>query len=310
MRRVGLRALMAAVGLVVLAAHLGVAYLGYRVLVALWVARPDWPTALAAVVVAGVALGYASYRFGTVRLLASLEATELPRDRAPGLHGRLDDLVAQMDVARPRLFLADLGAPNALSVGGGDHGAVVLDRSLFRLLDAAEVEALLAHELAHLESHDSLVQTLAYSLGNLLVSAVLLALTPAVWLLGGLARALGWLAGRPTAWPENAFGRLQRRVGQAVLLALVAVSLLVLAHSRRREYAADDRAAAVTDPLVLARALTTIARAADPELDFLSPLSVHGDDDPSARWLSSHPPFEERIGRLVDRAAGEDRVEI
>jgi len=308
MARLGRRLAMATVGALLLVLYLGVGALGYRLAVALWAARPDLPTTLAAVVVASALFGYVSYRFGTARLLSSLDAAPLARERAPEAHRRLDGLVERMDVSRPRLLVGQLGAPNALAVGSGRNGALVVDASLFRLLSPAELEALFAHELAHLEGRDSLIQSLVHSLGRTLAALALVPLAPVVWLLGGVARAVALLRGRPTSWPENPLGRLQRRLGQAALLLLVAVTLAVLAHSRRREYAADDRAAAVSDPLALASALDTISRAAEPGWGLLSPLYVHGDDEgPLTRLLSTHPPLDERIERLQARAANRAR---
>jgi len=304
MRRVGLRVLMALVGLVVLVVYATVAYLGYRLLALVWLARANllevvlWTTALT------IALGYLSYRFGTVGLLSQVSAADLPRARAPELHRRLDRLAEEMDVSRPRLLVGRMGAPNAMALGGIRDGVVVLDRSVFFLLSADELEALLAHELAHLESKDSLVQTLAYSTGQSLVWVVVLLALPFVLVGSGLRRALDWFRGRPPADALAPVSSLRKRVGRVVMVAFVALTLVMLAHSRRREYAADDRAAAVTgDPLALARALRKIERATEPRLMLSSPLRVHNDEAESlTRLLSTHPEMDERIDRLVERA--------
>jgi heat shock protein HtpX len=215
-----------------------------------------------------------------------------------------------MAVGRPALYVATMQAPNALALGSRGRGAVVLDRSLFRLLDQTELRAIVAHELAHLESRDSLVQTLALGLFRTLFGIVLLALFPVSLLLTGVARGVAWAAGRPRGWEENPVTRLRQAVGRVLLGVFVAVTLLVRAHSRRREFAADDRAVEVTgDPLALARALQKIERASSPEWSLLSPLYVHDDEDDD-RWtrlLSTHPPVDERVDRLVARAEDDGR---
>jgi heat shock protein HtpX len=67
-----------------------------------------------------------------------------------------------------------------------------------------------------------------------------------------------------------------------------------MARSRRRELAADDRAAEVTgDPLALARALARLERTTWPFVDEESAVD---------RLLASHPDVDERIDRLRDRA--------
>jgi heat shock protein HtpX len=316
MRRTGLRALMVLVGVALFAVYAGVAYLGYRLLAAVWLARGDFLTVLLWTTALTVLLGYLSYRFGTVQLLSQVDAAEVPRSRAPEVHARLDRLAEAMGVARPRLLVGRMGAPNAMALGGIRDGVVVLDRAVFRLLSADEIEGLLAHELAHLESRDSLVQTLAYSAGQSLVWVVVLLALPFVLVGSGLRRALDWIRGRPPADSLAPVASLRRRVGQVVMLGFVALTLLLLAHSRRREYAADERAVAVTgDPLALARALRKIQRTAEPRWAMASPLYVHSEEDRRlTRLLSTHPDMDERIERLVERAdAGRSagrRIEI
>lgn len=306
MRRVGLRALTAFVGVALLAVYAGVAYLSYRLLAAVWLARGDLLAVVAWTTGLTVAFGYLSYRFGTRRLLARLDAVELPRSRAPGAYRRLDGLCERMNAGRPRLLVARLGGPNAMAVSASGGNAVVVDRSLFGLLTGAEFEALLAHELAHLERRDSLVQTLAYSAGQSLVWFVVVLALPVVVVAAGVRRALGWLRGRPPAGPAAPGAGLRRRVGQVVMVAFTALTLLTLAHSRRREFAADDRAADLTDPLALARALRKIERASQPRWRLLSPLTVRGEEDgPVTRLLSTHPSMDDRVDRLVARAERE-----
>jgi heat shock protein HtpX len=76
-------------------------------------------------------------------------------------------------------------------------------------------------------------------------------------------------------------------------------ALAVLAYSRRREFAADERAAAATgDPVALARALWKIRQAAGGG-GLRSLLYVQGERDDPGRLLSTHPPVEERIRRLL-----------
>lgn len=304
---------MAAVGLCLLAFYVVVAAAGYRLLALLWATRPSPGTVVVLVGWLTLLSGYLSYRFGTARLLAGLDAVELPRERAPGLYRRLDRLCGAYGIDPPRVLVADLPTLNAFALGSGRDGTLVLDRSLFRVLDGEELEGILAHELAHLESYDALVQTLAYSALRTVTGAVLVCLFPFLLVVTGFARGLAWIAGRPGSWASTPFGRLQYRVEQGVMLVFSLLTLVLLARSRRREYAADDRAASVTgEPLALARALRTIQRYNEPRWGLLSLLSV-GNDDGLAQVLSTHPPTEERVERLVERAeadAGGVRVPV
>ncbi len=308
-RRQGTHPLMVLVGASLLVFYASLAYLSYRALVALWSATPGLETILLVVAVGTLVVGYLSYRFGTAQLLSGLEAVELPRSRAPGFYRRFDRLVDRMDAGDPQILVAQLPTPNAFALGSPRSGVVVLDRSLFRLLTVDELEAIVAHELAHLEGYDAFVQTLAYTAFRTLVGFALLASFPVVLVIGGFARAIAWMRGRPASWTNTLLGRLLRRAEQAVLLVSLAFTVVVLARSRRREYAADDRAVTVTGrPLALARALRKIQRAAEPDWGLLSPLYVHTDETETEderlwrRLLSTHPSTDERIDRLVERA--------
>lgn len=273
----------------------------------LWVNRPPLGTTVLVVAVLVLVFGYLSYQFGTTRILAGLDARELDPARAPGLYQAVDDLTRRMDVEPPRLLLAEMELPNALAVGTPANGAIVLDRSLVRLLTDDELLAIIAHECAHLESHDSLVQTLAYSVMRTVVGTVAFLLLPVLLLVVGFARAVAWLRGQPARWTETALGRFYGTVQGAVALLLFFLTVVVRAHSRRREFAADERAAEVTGrPLALARALKKIERVTDPHWGLLSTLYVRGDENEGLREvLATHPDVDDRVDRLVELARGE-----
>ncbi len=295
---------MAVVGCLLLVWYLGLAAVSYWALSVLRRSAPDPGTALVVIVVIALLAGVLSYRFGTKQLLASLEAVELPRSHAPRFYRRLDALETRMGVDSPTVLIARLPAPNAFALGSARNGVIVLDRSLFRLLSLDELEALVAHELAHLERHDAFVQTLAYSGFRTVAGLVFLVLAPLLLSVAGAARALAWMRGTPSSWSRTAFGRLLTLIESGVAVAFLLVTLVVRAHSRRREYAADDRAAAVSEkPIALARALRTIERTAEPSRGLLATLYVHTEDeDPLSRLLATHPATDERIDRLVRRA--------
>lgn len=302
MVRLALRALMAVVGVAVLAVYATVAALALVVVESLFALRSDPVTFLAVLAVATVGLGYLSYLTGTRRLLASLDAAPVERSRAPGAYARLDRLVERMDVEPPTLYVARLPRPNAFALGGARGGAVVVDRTLFRVLDGAAFEALVAHELAHLEANDALVQTLAYAAMRTFVTLVVLVLSPLLFLLTGLARAAAWVGGRPAS-RSSPFDAARGVVERGVTVLALALTLPLLAFSRRREFAADERAAAVSDPVALARALRTLERASMPDRGLLSLLYTRGDereDGGLADVLSTHPSTDERVERLLE----------
>jgi heat shock protein HtpX len=303
--RLWTRAFMVLVGLAVFAVYAGGAIGGYLLLAWLVATPPDLLVTLALVAAFTLVSAYFSYRFGTARLLAGLEAVELPRRRAPRLYRRLDGLAGRMGLDSPPILIANLEAPNALSLGGPRGGVIVVDRSLLNLLTLDELEGIVAHELAHMERYDTFIQTLAVSLMRSLGGLVTLLLLPVLLLAYGVDRAVAWIRGDPTR-EQGLAGTLAGSVDLFVGFLLSVATLLFLSHSRRREYAADARAAEVTGkPVALARALSKIHRATDPAWGLRSLLYIHGDEqeeDGLERLLSTHPPIEERIERLLDRA--------
>ncbi|MFB6125294.1 MAG: M48 family metallopeptidase [Halanaeroarchaeum sp.] len=268
--------------------------------------RPDPTVLVAGLAATTVVVGYLSYRVGTARLLAGLQAASVPRDRAPRLHASLDRLVERMDVERPDLRIGSLPAPNALSVGSGGSGVIVFDAQLLRSLSMDETETIMAHELAHLEGHDALLQTLAYAALQTVVGMLLFVLLPVTLFATGLARAIALVRGRPAAWATNPIGRLRVRLSRGVLVVFALATVAVRAHAGGREFAADERAAEVTrNPMALASALTTIDRLTGAPQGLLSQLTTGGDD--AERLLSTHPPTEKRVERLRAIADGRER---
>lgn len=304
MRRVGLRLLMVLTGLVLLCIYLLAAVAGYRLLLVVWEQRPDPTLLVAYFLVVTFVVGYLSHRFGTVGLLRELDARELSRRESPELYRRVDALADSFDVSAPVLQVGRLDAPNALGLSVRGTPVIVLDGGLFELLSADELEAVIAHELAHLEGRHGLLQTLGYTVVRTLGGLLFLCLLPLGLLVGGLLRAFSWLRGRPPRPFGVHLARVQRRVAQIVVLLFFSLTLLLRAHSRRREYVADDRAVEATGkPLALARALVKIKRASTPGWGVLSPLYIHGDEEGLlTRLLATHPPLEERVERLVEKA--------
>jgi len=304
--RLSVRPLRILVGIAILVVHTAFAVGGFF-LIDWLVSNPPSPAVVAVSFTAVVLVGaFVGYRSGVVGVAARLDATDLPEHRAPGLYRRLRALTDRMGIEPPRLLLADLGAPNALSVGGPKRGAVVLDRRLLTLLNPDELEAIVAHELAHMEGYDTFINTIALTAVRLLVSVAFVLALPFIVFLTGIDRAGVWIAGDPRRPGLGLSDLFQRFVALALLGLLSVVTLLFLANSRRQEYRADERAGEVTgQPVALARALTKIHRATDPRRGLYSPLYIHDDPRPDRHpLLSTHPPLSERVDRLLDGAEG------
>ena len=297
------RLAMVLAGVATLAFYAAGAYLAWHGLLFVWRQRPDPVTTVLVVVGVTVASGYASYQFGTAAVLRSLDAEAVPERRAPELYRRVGELSAALGIDRPTICVARMEAPNALALGGPSDGVVVLDASLFRLLSARELDAIVAHELAHVESRDGLVSTLGATLVSTVAGLFGLVLLPVMLLAVGTARALALVSGGSYTDVRAATNRARLLVSGLAVLALFALTLLLRAYSRRRELAADDTATELTgDPRALASALSKIRRAAAAGGP-LSSLYIHGDEEGTlTRLLATHPPMDRRIERLRERA--------
>lgn len=300
------RLVMAAAGAFSFACYAGVAYLAYRLLRFAVVDRPSTLTLLPVLMGGTLFLAYLNYRFGARRLLRRVPTVEAPTERAATLTDRLEELCARMDVTEPTVLFTDLEAPNGFALDGPEGGVVVVDVSLFEFLDDDRMEALLAHELAHLESGDGLSRMLAFTGLQTAVGVVTLALSPAIILLTGLAKASGWFRGEPSTWPRSLAWRVRKAVLAVVMVVPAGFAFLVLERSRRREFAADRRAADVTgEPLALADALLTVDDTVPEELrlEGLLPFDDEYAPDVLYRLLSTHPTVEDRVARLQRLAA-------
>jgi heat shock protein HtpX len=80
----------------------------------------------------------------------------------PQLHATLDRLCALADVPKPRLYVSPEDVPEAFALGvRPSRSVIVVTRGLLRRLEPGEVEAVLAHELAHIANRDGAVMTAA-----------------------------------------------------------------------------------------------------------------------------------------------------
>ena len=217
-----------------------------------------------------------AYWYGDRFVLGMLGARDLPLAQAPGLHSTVERLASRAGVGKPRLYLLPDGHPRAFVVGRGPAGsALAVSQGLVTAMTPAELDGVLAHELAHVAARDVLVQTAA-----VVVAATLIE----------LSRIGGWL--------ERAL---------LFVLGPVASAFVHLLLSPRREFAADRLAAAVCEsPHGLADALIRLEQASElvefraspatEPLYTINPFEERG----LAGLFVTHPPVGERVRRLRD----------
>lgn len=249
--------------------------------------------------------GLLAYYFGSAIVIRSLGAAELSFDDLT--HKKLRNVVTEMCLATglpmPKVYVIPDPSPNAFATGRSPADAsVVVTQGLLDSMTREELQAVVAHELAHIKSYDILTMTVA----AVLVGTVSLLSDWALrsWRYGGL-RPRRDFKGRGALHPLLLF-----LVGLFVLLSPLASRVLAMAVSRNREYQADALAAEFTrNPLALALALEKIssydsplksARRGSAHLFISDPLKRKLDSKSGfvADIFATHPPIEERIGRL------------
>ena len=246
------------------------------------------------VALAGVAMAFYQWWSSDKVAMRAMRAREVTPEEAPELHGMVDRLCALADMPKPRVGVADMAAPNAFATGRSpDRSVVCVTTGILRVLDAEELEAVLAHELSHVAHRDVLVMTVASSAG---ISAGLL-------MRGSQYGAMGRSRHSNGAVPAL----LVALVVSLVVYAVSSVLLRLL--SRYRELSADRAGAYLTlKPAALASALQKISgeSAMIPQEDLragnaASALCIV----PAIRGagvgalMATHPPLQQRLEQLA-----------
>jgi heat shock protein HtpX len=229
-----------------------------------------------------------AYWFSDRIALTAMQAQPVSRTEAPWLVDTVERLALRAGIPTPRVYVCPQPAPNAFATGRNpQNSAVAVTAGMLRGFPQHEVEAVLAHEIAHIKNRDVLITTVAAVLGGLISYA---------------GYSLMFLGGdRENQSPLGAL--------VAVLLAPVAALLVQLAISRQREYAADALGGELCgDPRKLAFALQRLNTAnervptdvnpAFHSLFIVQPLSARG----MASLFSTHPAPEKRIAALLKQA--------
>lgn len=229
---------------------------------------------LSTVVFCALLAAAAAYWYSDRVVMGMVGAREVPLAEAPILHSTVERLAARAAVAKPKLYVIADGHPRALAAGRGARGsAIAVSRGLLAAAPPAELEGVLAHELAHVRSRDVVTQEVAVVLAGALVEFTRIG--------GFLQRALLFFVGP---------------------FAAATVHLLL---SPAREFAADRFAAELCEsPHGLADALLRLELAgelvefrANPATEPLYPINPF-EESGLARMFITHPKTEERVRRL------------
>jgi heat shock protein HtpX len=228
----------------------------------------------------GLLVGFGSYWYSDRIVLGMVGARELTSGEVPPLQTMVEQLALRARVVKPRLYVIPDSFPRALSVGRSPgSSSIAVSTGLLGAPAPAELEGVVAHELAHIRNRDVLVQTTVVVLAASLVE---------------FSRIGGWLS-------------------RSLLYVLgpVAASFTHLLLSPRREFEADRLAAALCDsPHGLADALIgldqaseLVAFSASPATEPLYTINPFAEEG-LAKLFVTHPPVGERVKRLRELDPG------
>jgi len=265
----------------------------YAVLIAVLIAAGAGAVSIA-IIAAGL---FAVQLFTSDKIaLYSMGAREVTPEQAPQLHAMVDRLCVQANIPKPRVAIAQTPMPNAFAVGRSPKTATVCATTgILNLLEPAELEAVLGHEITHVLNRDVVVMTIASFFASI----------------AAFITQFGFFFGGGFGGRNN-----QNNQGNAFIFvilisaAVYVISFMLLqALSRYREFAADRGSAILTGrPSALISALMKIdgGMARVPQRDLRaasSELAAFYIFPPKAKQtigglFSTHPPLAARIERL------------
>jgi heat shock protein HtpX len=223
------------------------------------------------------------------------DAHEVDETTAPDLVRLVRDLARNAGLPTPRVYLMNNPQPNAFATGRNpQNAAVAVSAGLMQQLSREELAGVIAHELAHIRNHDTLLMTITATIAG------------AISMLAQFGMFFG--GHRDNNNGPGIIGSIAM-----MILAPFGAMLVQMAISRTREYAADDLGARICgQPMWLASALAKIDNAAHqvPNMEaernpatahmfIINPLSGQGMDN----LFTTHPSTENRIAALQQLAA-------
>ncbi len=231
--------------------------------------------------------------------LAVNGAREVTKKEEPELYRVVENLSITTGMPMPKVYVMDDPAMNAFATGRDpNHSAVCATTGLLKALDKTELEAVMAHEMGHVQNYD------------IRVSIIVFGLVSAIGFLADMLMRFMWFGDRDNR--ENASPVFIILGLVAAVLAPIVALLIQLAVSRNREYLADSTGALTTrHPDGLISALEKIGKqgaqlkrqnTSTAHLFFANPIKSKSMAGTLANLFSTHPPIEERIARL--RAMG------
>jgi heat shock protein HtpX len=243
-----------------------------------------------AIIGLGIALLFQAFAFfnGHKMALSFARARELGPNEIPWYTQAAEQLSQRAGIPVPKLYLSEDPQPNAFAAGRNPDVAVVcVNRGLLELMPREEVVAVLAHEIAHIKNRDTLTMTVVAAMSSFI-------------------NMLAWVAYLLPRGDDSDRNPIVDLL--LLILAPITATMIQLAISRTREFAADKAAAELMgDSRPMMNALLSLERGtqrvpsytAQPQTAHMyiaSPLSGRS----LAGLFSTHPPIEQRVNALKE----------
>jgi heat shock protein HtpX len=272
---------------------------------------------------AAAAICWHAWRYGPGRVLWSTGAWELiepATQQQKQLVNVVDEMAIASGLPRPKIWIVPDPDPNAFATGRDSTDAsIAVTEGLLNLLSRDELQAVVAHEMAHIRNLDVRLMTLLAGM----VGAIALMSDGMGRMLGrGGIRRGGGAAGQRGSGRGNPLGLVILVLWLLTLvIAPVVARVLAMAVSRKREYLADASGSQFTrNPMALATALEKLAAAGDPTRSITqgaahlcivdpAPTALGAKEGLLADVLVSHPPIQQRIIRLKGMAYQQAKLE-
>jgi heat shock protein HtpX len=244
-----------------------------------------------------IATAYALIQyFAASRLAVSMAGgQEIQKADNPRLYRIVENLAITDGLPMPRVFIVNDPSPNAFATGRDpEHAIVAATTGLLDLMDDAELQGVMAHEMGHVQNYDTRVSMIVFGL-VVAIGFIADMFLRFAFFGGGRRNDNGGGGGNPVVL---IFGIV------AIVLAPVVAAVVQAAISRQREYLADASSAMTTrNPDELASALEKLGQYGRPMRRQNSTMSHLWISDPMNpgmlnKLFSTHPPLADRVARL------------
>ncbi len=238
-----------------------------------------------------------AYYYGDSIALSVAGAKQVDETEAAQLHNLVDNLSKVAGIPKPKVFISPDESANAFACGRDpEHASVCVNLGLLKILNKAELEGVLAHEISHIKNRDILIMTVTMVLASLISFLV------------DIGFRLSFFGGRDKDRNSNPVVLI---IYLALIILAPFISILIqMAVSRSREYLADASAVVLTRyPEGLVSALNKLYASPVPTNHYSTSMNHFYIAPPKksfgekvSQLFSTHPKLEDRISALKKMA--------